>query len=88
MYVLEKSPDRWGSVKYSSITAIMGKVVQQYSTYNPYDRAVRAMLKQYNLASESDFYNLPYGLLWEQTRNFIETYFVDEFNNARIIYPE
>jgi hypothetical protein len=66
----------------------MGKVIQQYSSYNPYDSAIKAMLKRFNLASEADFYNLPYGLLWEQTHNFVESYFIDEFTNGRIVYPE
>lgn len=88
IYVLEKSPDRWGSVSYSSVTALMGKVIQQYSSYNPYDAAIRAMLKKFNLKSEADFYALPYGLLWEQTHDFVESYFIDEFTNAQIVYPE
>lgn len=45
------------------------------------------MLQRFNLKSESDFYALPYGALWEQTRDFVERYFMDEFANARIVYP-
>lgn len=88
LYVLEKSPDRWGSVAYSSITALMGKVIQQYSSYNPYDSAIKAMLKKFNLKSEADFYALPYGLVWEEAHDFVESYFIDEFTNAQIVYPE
>lgn len=88
LYVLEKSPDRWGLVSFSSVTTLAGKVIQQYSAYNPYNEAIKAMLKKYNLASESDFYAIPYGLLWEDTRNYVESYFIDLLSNGRIVYPE
>jgi len=88
LYVLEKSPDRWGYVTFSSVTALMGKVIQQYSSYNPYDDAIRTMLQRFNLKSEADFYNLPYGLLWEQTHDFVESFFIDQFTNGRVVYPE
>lgn len=88
VYVLEKSPDRWGNVMYSSVATLSGKVIQQYSLYNPYDNAIRAMLKKFNLKSEADFYALPYGLLWEQTHDFVESYFIDTFMNAQVVYPE
>lgn len=45
------------------------------------------MLKRFNLKSETDFYALPYGVIWEQTRDFVERYFMEEFSNARIVYP-
>ena len=73
---------------YSSVSTFLGKVIQKYSSYNPYNNAMQAMLKQFNIASEKDFYALPYGPLWEQTRDVIEAYFVDEFNEARIMYPQ
>jgi hypothetical protein len=88
LYILEKSPDRWGFVSFSSVTALTGKVIQQYSSYNPYNEAIKAMLKKYNLASEADFYAVPYGLLWEETRNYVESYFIDLLSNGRIVYPE
>lgn len=69
--------------------ALLGdKIIQQYSSYNPYDEAIKAMLKRFNLSSEAEFYALPYGLLWEQTRDFVETYFIDLLSRAKIIYPE
>lgn len=46
------------------------------------------MLKKYNLASEADFYNLSYGLLWEQTHDYVESYFIDLLSNGKIVYPE
>lgn len=87
LFVMQNSPDLWGHVTYSSITALFGKVFQQYSPYNPYDKAIAAMLKRFNLASEVDFYALPYGELWEKTRDYIEQYYADEFMNAPIVYP-
>lgn len=87
LFVMQSSPDLWGHVTYSSITTLFGKVFQQYSPYNPYDKAIAAMLKRFNLASEVDFYALPYGELWEKTRDYIEQYYADEFMNAPIVYP-
>ena len=76
---MQSSPDLWGHVTYSSITTLFGKVFQQYSSYNPYEKAMAAMLKRFNLASEVEFYALPYGDLWERTRDYIEQYYIDEF---------
>lgn len=87
LFVMQSSPDLWGHVTYSSITTLFGKVFQQYSPYNPYDKAIAAMLKRFNLASEVDFYALPYGDLWENTRDYIEQYYVDEFMNAPVAMP-
>lgn len=84
---MQKSGEAWGAVKYSSISTVLGKVIQKYSAYNPYENAIRAMLKKFNLKSETDFYALPYGVMWEQTRDFVERYFMEEFSNARIVYP-
>lgn len=84
---MQSSPDLWGHVTYSSITTLFGKVFQQYSPYNPYEKAMTAMLKRFNLASEVEFYALPYGDLWERTRDYIEQYYIDEFMNAPIIMP-
>ena len=72
---------------YSSISTLFGKVFQQYSPYNPYEKAVSAMLKRFQIASERDFYALPYGELWENTRDYIEQYFIDEFMNAPLVMP-
>lgn len=87
LFVMQSSPDLWGHVTYSSISALFGKVFQQYSPYNPYEKAMAAMLKRFNLASEVDFYALPYGDLWEKTRDYIEQYYSDEFMNAPIVFP-
>lgn len=87
LFVMQSSPDLWGHVTYSSVTTLFGKVFQQYSPYNPYEKAMTAMLKRFNLASEIDFYALPYGDLWERTRDYIEQYYIDEFMNAPIIMP-
>jgi hypothetical protein len=87
LFVMQSSPDLWGHVTYSSVTTLFGKVFQQYSPYNPYEKAMAAMLKRFNLASEVDFYALPYGDLWEKTRDYIEQYYIDEFMNAPIVYP-
>ena len=87
LFVMQSSPDLWGHVTYSSVTTLFGKVFQQYSPYNPYEKAMAAMLKRFNLASEVDFYALPYGDLWERTRDYIEQYYADEFMNAPIVYP-
>lgn len=87
LFVMQKSPEKWGAVKYSSISTVLGKVIQKYSSYNPYENAIRAMLQRFNLKSEADFYALPYGVIWEQTRDFVERYFMEEFSNARIVYP-
>ncbi len=87
LFVMQTSPDLWGHVTYSSISTLFGKVFQQYSSYNPYDKAIAAMLRRFNLASEVDFYALPYGDLWERTRDYIEQYYADEFMNAPIAYP-
>ena len=38
-------------------------------------------------SQEANFYALPYGTLWEQTHDFVERYFMDEFSSARIVYP-
>lgn len=84
---MQSSPDYWGQVTYSSITTHIGKIFQQFSSYNPYEKAMLAMLKRYNIASEKDFYELPYGELWEKTRDFIEQYFIDEFMNAPLVMP-
>lgn len=87
LFVMQNSPDLWGHVTYSSITTLFGKVFQQYSPYNPYEKAMAAMLQRFRLASEVDFYALPYGDLWEKTRDYIEQYYADEFMNAPIVYP-
>lgn len=87
LFVMQSSPELWGHVTYSSITTLFGKVFQQYSPYNPYDKAIAAMLRRFNLASEVDFYALPYGDLWERTRDYIEQYYADEFMNAPVVMP-
>lgn len=87
LFIMQNSPDLWGHVTYSSITTLFGKVFQQYSPYNPYDKAIAAMLRRFNLASEVDFYALPYGDLWERTRDYIEQYYIDEFMNAPVVMP-
>ncbi len=87
LFVMQKSGEVWGAVKYSSISTVLGKVIQKYSSYNPYENAIRAMLQRFNIKSEANFYALPYGTLWEQTHDFVERYFMDEFSSARIVYP-
>jgi hypothetical protein len=88
LYTLEKVPERWGYVQFSSVALLGDKIIQQYSTYNPYSEAIKSMLKRFNLSSEAEFYALPYGLLWEQTRDYVEKYFIDLLFRAKIIYPE
>jgi hypothetical protein len=87
LFVMQSSPDLWGHVTYSSISTLFGKVFQQYSPYNPYEKAIAAMLRRFNLASEVEFYALPYGDLWEKTRDYIEQYYADEFMNVPITMP-
>lgn len=87
LFVMQNSPDLWGHITYSSITTRYGRVFQQYSPYNPYDKAITAMLRRFNLASEVDFYAMPYGDLWEKTRDYIEQYYIDEFMNAPLVMP-
>lgn len=77
LFVLQETPDRWGDATFSSIAVLRGMIIQQYSTYNPYSEAISAMLQRFHLGSEAEFYALPYGLLWEQTRDYVELYFMD-----------
>lgn len=45
------------------------------------------MLKEFNLASEKEFYALPYGEKWEKTRDFIENFYIQELQKTPLVLP-
>lgn len=87
IFVIQHAPDFWWQVYYSSITTLFGKVYQIFSSYNPYEKAMSAMLKEFNLASEKEFYALPYGEKWEKTRDFIENFYIQELQKTPLVLP-
>lgn len=87
LFIMGNKAGQWWKFSYSSISTLMGKVIQLYSPYDPYEKALSQMLARFNLKTEDDFYALPYGELYEKTRDFIEQFVSDEFMNAPIVYP-